>query len=371
MSSPDARPQSSLAALTGARFFAALWVLVYHRAGAFLEGGPRLIAELRASGYAAVSFFFVLSGFVLAWRHADDLPLDRRRFRASRIARIAPLYVLAWALTTPFVFARAHHSLALTAAAGGVHLVALQSWIPGGALSWNVPAWSVSCEVFFYALFPTLLEALRRRRWSSRSLHAAIAIVLLAGVALPRLLVFAFLSRGSWSAPWMDLVLYSPLARLPEFVLGILLAERFLLEKRAASETDDGGAMTFAALALLAALFASSSDLEGAMPLLHTALAAPLFALLVLGLARGGGILGRALAQPTLVTLGAGSYALYILQQPILDALLSLRGEPLVAPPPSLALLVEYLALMIAVSLAAERFVAEPLRRSLATRLSR
>jgi len=65
--------------LTSLRFFAA-WLVVCHHFFAF------------EAGYAGVTFFFVLSGFILALNYAGrvDTPAQRRRFWLKRAARVYP-----------------------------------------------------------------------------------------------------------------------------------------------------------------------------------------------------------------------------------------------------------------------------------------
>ena len=62
-------------------------------------------------------------------------------------------------------------------------------------------------------------------------------------------------------------------------------------------------------------LLAITAMLPG--PLARTGALGPVFALLILYLARGGGLLSRVLAWPVLIRLGEASYALYILQEPL------------------------------------------------------
>ena len=61
--------------LTGARFFACLFVVVFHTEYVWLDeatliDGP--IRNIMKSGFSGVGFFFILSGFVLAYRYGDD-----------------------------------------------------------------------------------------------------------------------------------------------------------------------------------------------------------------------------------------------------------------------------------------------------------
>src|SRR5688500_12797828 len=78
---------SRLPSLTGARFIAAGLVFVFHATFAwpFASSGAQETSGLLFSqgGYTGVTFFFILSGFVLTWavRPGDTTPrFWRRRF---------------------------------------------------------------------------------------------------------------------------------------------------------------------------------------------------------------------------------------------------------------------------------------------------
>ncbi|UCN13634.1 acyltransferase family protein [Cellulomonas iranensis] len=65
-------PHGRLDALTGLRFLAALVVVVFHLSlNRFFLDAPALVdplqGVLRNGGWLGVTFFFVLSGFVLTW----------------------------------------------------------------------------------------------------------------------------------------------------------------------------------------------------------------------------------------------------------------------------------------------------------------
>lgn len=77
-------PNAQLSALTGLRFFAASAIVLHHLRGTFGLGTYTGLALSQA-----VSVFFVLSGFILAYAH-PDLPTwkDRSRFWLARFARI-------------------------------------------------------------------------------------------------------------------------------------------------------------------------------------------------------------------------------------------------------------------------------------------
>src|SRR6266853_1107259 len=97
----DARPR--LPALTSLRFFAAFHVVIFHFQAMQIFIGPAWFQKLSSIGYVGVSFFFVLSGFILVYTYAGrDTPA--RDFWRARFARIYPAFAFSLLLTGPFFF---------------------------------------------------------------------------------------------------------------------------------------------------------------------------------------------------------------------------------------------------------------------------
>src|SRR5512133_3297128 len=84
--------RSRLDSLTGLRFLAALLVFAYHAGSVGTLTGNGITAP----GRSGVSFFFILSGFLLTWTARPDD--TRRAFYQRRVARIVPSYLVALAL---------------------------------------------------------------------------------------------------------------------------------------------------------------------------------------------------------------------------------------------------------------------------------
>ena len=200
--------------LTSMRFYAALMVVAYHWATQLPSLRP--VAPLVGHGYVAVSFFFVLSGFVLTWNHRPDTStLD---FYRRRLARIWPLHLLTTAAAVVLLWgagrAQAPTTLALT-------LALLHTWAPtlSTTFAYNSPSWSLSCEAFFYVLFPLLVLPARRMRRVGPTVVVLALVVLVTTAASVLLVPGAF----RWQLGYQ--LSTNPIVRLPEFVLGVLLAQ--------------------------------------------------------------------------------------------------------------------------------------------------
>jgi len=176
----DARPR--LPALTSLRFFAAFHVVIFHFQAMQTFIGPVWFQKLSSIGYVGVSFFFVLSGFILVYTYAGR-PMVLKNFWRARFARIYPAYAFSLLVTAPFFFyavltmnfpffvwAKTHLKLA-----SALVLSLLHAWVPPAALTWNAVAWSLSVEAFFYVLFPFLLLVLVRRSQPQLLLIAAVS----------------------------------------------------------------------------------------------------------------------------------------------------------------------------------------------------
>ncbi|CAG2159698.1 acyltransferase family protein [Cupriavidus numazuensis] len=356
-----------LPALTSLRFFAALMVVLCHFAQIGLLAVPQALQRAADGGRPAVSFFFVLSGFILTWNYRRPLATGgaqaRRAFYVARFARIYPVLLLSLVLALPVTawllrdgdafLLREWYGLSGSDAANlralGASLalqgLALTAWTPFASLNqpWNGPAWSISCEAFFYALFPWLLARLGAS--SNRALAAWC--------------VGLWLAQGAWIG-WLQhvlpvsrhgfLVAQFPPTHLFEFVLGICAAlVHARLAEAGAERVRTGHVLAVAALAGIAAL----SVLQPMSPAFYAQ--SPLFGALILGLAMSGG--PAFLSWRWLVTLGEASFALYLLHVPF-GRLLHLAGVTAASGWAALAAVVGLSVLVF-------RGYEEPLRRRL------
>ncbi|WP_157855769.1 acyltransferase family protein [Streptomyces aureocirculatus] len=214
------------------RFIAALPVFAFHATSGmnFLRGGTGdfFTDIFKDTGTPSVSFFFILSGFILTWsaRPRDTVPGFWRR----RMVKVYPNHLVAFAATVVIMLIA---SDPFEAKKFFTSLFLVQSWVPEILVptGMNPVAWSLSCEVFFYLSFPLLLPLVRRL--TVRALWTVGGLLLV----IPWLVVL-FAEHAVDGAPIMPgqslayeqlwLVYFFPLTRLVEFVLGIVVARLVL-----------------------------------------------------------------------------------------------------------------------------------------------
>ncbi len=288
------------------RFLATLPVVLIH-VGPNFFGLPWLLAAF-GYGYIGVSFFFVLSGFVLTW---SSQPMPARRFWWLRFARVWPAQALVALLAIVMVDQGRPSSLPI----GAADLLLLQSWWPDSSVYFagNGVSWSLSCEAFFYMLFPLLAVLVCRLHRRGLAAVAVGVIVMLVGAH----------AVGAWwgvSRPlsnWLFFIL--PGYRLLEFLFGMLLGHAVRRGLRVPHPHVTAGIAGLGLLALIAALVWISSN-WGWYPgrPWMAMLVLPVFATLVVTDATAdlGGAAGWLASRP-LRWLGAISFALYLIHQPL------------------------------------------------------
>lgn len=191
-------------------------------------------------GFVGVNFFFILSGFIIAYSYQEKLLTNQtslREFWVARIARIYPLHLLTLLISVIIGgYAAAGYSDWIN------HFVAnsllIQSFMPSMDyyFSFNSPSWSLGCEQLFYILFPFLVLWLIKGK---RLLYAACLLIFSMPLAM-------YLTQDTdIKAIWY----VNPLTRLPDFLIGMLLFHLF--DKYKKTEWLYNRASLYEALAIL------------------------------------------------------------------------------------------------------------------------
>ncbi len=289
-----------LPALTGIRFFAASLVFLDHISHLI---GSFWIVPRYSLGSLGVSLFFVLSGFILTYNYAGLLSNgvnfgNYGRFIWDRLAKVYPLYLLTLLLAVPIELIGHHRDWSWSALA--MQLFLLQCILPIGQLSatnhFNVPGWSISCEMFFYLLAPFLI-------WAAISTRRLTHIVILGWLTA----VILAVATGTWGirvSAWPSR--FAP-ARTAEFIAGVVTAVCFL-KGRIPKKLDIQLCLAVGLILMVVPVF-YDSPFAG---LRQGFLCAPGAALLIYGLAFDQGWLAQFLSHRWLLLLGTASFAFYL-----------------------------------------------------------
>jgi peptidoglycan/LPS O-acetylase OafA/YrhL len=370
------KPQSEmhrLNTLTFARFLAAMGVVIYHAGHSALTKISNGVAGVFSYGYIYVGFFYVLSGFVLTYSLGQK-QMDCRKFFRARVSRIYPAYLLALAAMTPPFLIRIRNGeyppLRLVASVIAVPTMT-QAWLPITAQSWNYPAWSVSAEFFFYLLFPFVVGQLRSSKFAAIGTKFRLMITLWSLSILPSL-IYVWLQPDLGLSPqeaelhWKNLLYFSPILRLPEFLVGVVVGQMFLQNTITGDKSTSKAAYAMtAAGGLCIAAFLSMTP--GSIPeaILHNGLLMPAWATLIYGLASLE--TSRRIPVPyALILLGESSYSIYILQAPVSNllkgAIRAITGVYVKGDYTSPSLLATYCALLVLAGVLSFRHLETPAR---------
>jgi peptidoglycan/LPS O-acetylase OafA/YrhL len=297
-------------ALTGVRFFLALWVILHHLVSkgmmldVWSQSLPASVRIFLEQGHVAVRTFFVLSGFVLAHGYARSR-WNRQAlisYGVARFARVYPVYLTSLLVVSYFIL---EFLMSPGPSSGGkletvaAYGLILQGWMHDPGAGWNTPAWSLSCEFLFYLCLPAILI------WLGPRSRLKLAALVATALVLP-----ALLHRAGVPSTW------KPILHLGDFLAGIAVARIYSIMKSSGSRWVQRGywlylpAIAAGVLVVVFPALAGSTDPGTVLR--------PLNGMLVLGFALDGGALARFLSTTGARYLGQASYSMYILHVPLL-----------------------------------------------------
>lgn len=354
----------SIDSLTGLRFIAAMMVLISHFP---IPGVSGFGLNIMRSGYAGVTVFFVLSGFIISLHYFDDFSRGAifatwRSFFVARFARVYPVYIL-------------FNLYFLTGSSSGSdflpYIFAVQTWSSDINIAYgqNPPSWSVGVEIFLYILFPFLAPVLDKLGLTSSKTTLVISLFVTFLVMFGAALFFSYSGRADlpYSDPnsahrWLYRM---PLARLGDFLIGIYAAIYYKIYfKQGISGERKWIFATYSSIFVIVVLMGSGSVLFSAFSW-DIAYALPCF-FLILGLSLGkGSRVAVFLGSPVLIILGEASYSLYLVHA-LMGAMLKGSAEY------SLSGLIHYImfvAFVVVVSIGVHKLIEVPSRSFLRRKL--
>jgi peptidoglycan/LPS O-acetylase OafA/YrhL len=203
--------------LTSLRFIAAAMIVFHHTISMGLFGSNSPLGYVSNWGQG-VSFFFVLSGFILAHVYPKlETWSEIRRFLLARFARVWPALAFSSILAIWLLSLDWNYGTALA------NLLMINAWIPyiNYYFAYNSPSWSISTEVFFYLTFPLIIY-----KWKNNWLYKLLLSF--------SILIFMFLASNILQLQAIEsidekvtktgLLYISPATRIFEFIFGVFLA---------------------------------------------------------------------------------------------------------------------------------------------------
>ena len=323
-----------IASLDGLRFIAAGTVLFSHgyfyillfqqNSGITADNAPFV-----ALANIGMTLFFVLSGFVIHYNYGSSvsLPGGARAFFVARFARLYPLFLLVFVISTVEVFRTADGQVDNLGPIP-LYLTFTQSWwfwVFGDRAATEAYSnatglmWSLSTEAFFYLSYPLLAPTLRRLVGTRLIVIGCIVALIGAGLAYELTEYRGYLNN--WAALYTGnpraahdfshwLIYNSPWIRIFEFLIGAVTAQFVMTAKVDPARARVAGG---AALAVIVVAYVFSNvrllPISGAI----TTCVAGAFGILMGASAVEGQVFSRVLSNRWMVLGGEASYSLYLL----------------------------------------------------------
>lgn len=299
-------------------------------------------------GSAGVTFFFILSGFLIYWSNSEVSGVsDALYYCRRRLTKIFPMHLI-----TLVMFVLASATVTASSITWALSFDRLKVWLPNALLihTWNpdwavlggmnVPSWSLCAEMLFYLTFPLFVPLVRRVQgrgnWWALGAMFAVSLGIITVVHLladgPKTTENFFVPR-LWPqdvSPVADvhadpvwfsqdhipvlqsywLSYYFPLTRLVEFYLGVFAAK--LVWEKQFRNTD---------LILPLILLGMSYGTTWFVPIafkMSVLMSLPMTYVIATLAVRDIEGVSRFIASPLSVLLGNISFAFYMVQFPVM-----------------------------------------------------
>lgn len=298
--------------LTFTRFIAAFSVVIYHYGQEIFPFSLPWFNQLFSIANIGVSYFFLLSGFILAtvyYEKEKNKTIKKSEFYVLRIARIYPLYLISLlSILLPKLYFTSNWEI-LRTTPFMIHISLLQSWFPKYTMKWNFPAWSLSVELFFYLLFPFIIKLFTKLS----NYKTSLIIIIFWFLNLCFFVLYIDKIQDVDNQLLNKFILFNPLSHLNTFIFGVGAGIIFIkLHSFISTKT----ALLFLSISIILCItfvFIPSSLLK----YYHNGMMSPIFTMFLIGLSSNYTLLAKLFAKRFLEVLGEISYSIYILQEPI------------------------------------------------------
>jgi len=296
--------------LTITRFIASISIVILHFGLFSYPMNTSLLSPFGGDLVAAMSYFFILSGFILVISTVRKgiLPetIDCHFFWIRRAARILPMYLFALII---FFFINFSYDPSIPLKwqiQSYIHSVfLLQSWKYKMALDINYPSWSLSVEAFFYFIFPWLYTNLYRL--SNKKL-------LIVSTVAWALNLYLFIALKEEHVP-VNFLNFFPLLHVATFLTGMCFGLIFIRNYTWLDKVGKKYIHLATILTSLILIYTSYKNYDF-HSYQHNGLFSPYYLLIIYSFSLIKGKLARFLSLKPFIFLGSISYSFYILQYP-------------------------------------------------------
>lgn len=339
-----------LNSLTSFRFIAALMVFIFHLG----------ILKQYQLGSAGVQFFFVLSGFILAYNYHSKLTnLSKekiKKFYRARFSKIYPVHVLTFLIASPLVilyFKPDGLYFIKLAFMSAVNLLLIQTFIPiqSTYFNFNGVSWTLSVEAIFYLTFPFLIWTFTKLKINKHIFKTCLFLFI---IWLTLFILNMRIDESDHFKVWLMHIF--PFVRLFEFSTGIILGMIFAnrpmknLNKKMFNLLELFAVLLFLIFLLISVRFDTG--------LVRGVYFVPIWCILIYTFAHEVGILSKLLSSKVLVYLGEISFSFYMIHQLVIRYFEFLKLNSIVN-------FLICLVLSLLLSAVIYRFYEEPLRKRL------
>jgi peptidoglycan/LPS O-acetylase OafA/YrhL len=312
--------QNYIPALTGVRAMAAYLVFISHFAYVFDEKFPHSVQRFFNEFHIGVTIFFVLSGFLIAFRYFDSFKLTKdwfKQYLKNRVARIYPMYAIltigafiAFYFTNNQIVTAGHNPIAMFL----MNIVFFRGFFDQLKFTGVAQGWSLTVEECFYFSAPFIfLIATKYKKFY-------IQPIAVTGLGVVLVLIFSHVNWYGFFGNFTFMMLYTFLGRCFEFFAGIQLA---LIVRRQKPDGNSKKKLTYLGFILIFVCVWIMSVLpipQGQEAGLHNPLGiitnnyllALSITLFFYGILTETTLLKKILATPFVELLGKSSYIFYL-----------------------------------------------------------
>jgi peptidoglycan/LPS O-acetylase OafA/YrhL len=316
--------------LTGIRCIAAYMVFLHHFNPVKIFHPDSFADHFINEFYTGVTVFFVLSGFLIAYRYMDSFTFSLRwflKYMKNRFARIYPMYFLLTVLTFIVLFHQQTYHIA-DAEDWRIFLYNItfvRGFFDDLKFTGISQGWSLTVEECFYFLAPFLF--ILYNRYKKLFLYPVLFIA--AGIALVLIFQDQSSTEGFFNS-YHFMFNYTFFGRCIEFFLGVQLA--IIVKRREQQAKVTSVEFTFfGLLGMMASLIAmtlvkgnAKFAIETVPGMLINNLLLPVFVCCFFyGLLFEKTWMSKFLSSKPLVLLGKSSYIFYLIHQGVISAFIT------------------------------------------------